>query len=86
MVRCHAKVHLGNVPNELIEFTDEEERAQDAVDASELELAPKYEALGKIRKLETIPRRIRENLIALGIKDQVVIDEDAAIAVERDKL
>ena len=36
--------------------------------------------------LETIPRRIRENLIALGTEDQVVIDEDAAIAVEREKL
>ena len=86
MARYHAKVHLGNVPNELIEFTDEEERAQDAVEAAELEKAPKYEALGKIRKLETIPRRIRENLIALGTKDQVVIDEEAAIATERDKL
>ena len=86
MARFTAKVHLGNVPNEIIPFTEEEERARDAVEAAELELAPKYEALGKILKLETIPRRIRENLIALGTKDQVVIDEDAAIATERGKL
>ncbi len=86
MARFTAKVHLGNVPNEIIPFTEEEERARDAVEAAELELAPKYEALGKILKLETIPRRIRENLIALGTKDQVVIDEEAAIATERGKL
>lgn len=39
-----------------------------------------------IRKLETIPRRIRESLIALGTEDQVILDEDAAIATERGKL
>jgi hypothetical protein len=42
--------------------------------------------MDEIERLETIPRRIRENLIALGTEDQVVIDEDAAIAVEREKL
>jgi len=42
--------------------------------------------LDAIEHLETIPRRIRENLISLGTEDQVVIDEDAAIAVEREKL
>jgi hypothetical protein len=43
-------------------------------------------AMSKIISLETIPRRIRENLIALGTEDQVVIDEDAAIAVQRELL
>jgi hypothetical protein len=42
--------------------------------------------MDEIERLETVPRRIRENLIALGTEDQVVIDEDAAIAVEREKL
>ena len=42
--------------------------------------------MDEIERLETIPRRIRENLISLGTEDQVVIDEDAAIAVEREKL
>jgi len=42
--------------------------------------------LDKIERLETVPRRIRENLISLGTEDQVVIDEDAAIAEQRELL
>ena len=48
--------------------------------------AARKAAMDEIERLETIPRRIRENLISLGTEDQVVIDEDAAIAVEREKL
>ena len=62
------------------ELTDE----QIATAVSEYAL---YKAvMDEIERLETVPRRIRENLIALGTEDQVVIDEDAAIAVEREKL
>ena len=49
-------------------------------------LDAKAVVMAEIENLETIPRRIRENLIALGTEDQVVIDEDAAIAVQRELL
>jgi hypothetical protein len=48
--------------------------------------AAKLAIVNEIELLETIPRRIRENLIALGTEDQVVIDEDAAIAEQRELL
>jgi hypothetical protein len=40
----------------------------------------------EISRLETMPRRVRENFIALGATDQVIIDEEAAIVTERAKL
>ena len=86
MTRYHAKVGLGNVPNGLVAFTDEEETAADSEDAALEASAASRNAKYQIREIETVPRRIRENLIALGTEDQVVIDEDAAIAVEREKL
>jgi hypothetical protein len=71
----------GNIP-----FTEDEEAARDAEEAAwEADAIPRA-AMVEIARLETIPRRIRENLISLGTEDQVVIDEDAAIAVEREKL
>ena len=85
MGRVHVKAQFRAEQKE-VPYTSEEETDRDEVEAAAAALAPKYAAIGKINKLETIQRRIRENLIALGTKDQVVIDEEAAIAIERDKL
>ena len=56
-------------------------------DAEQAAIIAEYEvykaAMDEIERLETVPRRIRENLISLGTEDQVVIDEDAAIAEQR---
>jgi hypothetical protein len=71
----------GNVP-----FSQAEEDARDAEEAAwEADAVPRN-AMAEIRRLETVPRRIRESLIALGTEDQVILDEDAAIATERGKL
>jgi hypothetical protein len=86
MTRYHAKVGPGHVPNELIAFTDEEETAADSEDAALEASAASRNAKYQIREIETVPRRIRESLIALGTEDQVILDEDAAIATERGKL
>jgi len=40
-------------------------------------------AKSAITELETIPRRIREVLIAANVADQSMIDEDNAIQIER---
>ena len=50
------------------------------------EYEPIFAAQQEIRQIETMPRRIREALIALGTTDQVIINEDDAIKVERAKL
>jgi len=68
---------------EIVPFTAAEEAEQDAVEAAwEADAIPRA-AMAEIERLETIPRRIRENLISLGTEDQVVIEEDAAIADQR---
>ena len=69
-----------------VQFTDEEEKEFDDSAIAEASGRSKQIIRHAILKLETMPRRVRENLIALGTKDQVVIDEDAAIATERGKL
>jgi predicted GIY-YIG superfamily endonuclease len=40
----------------------------------------------EIALLETVPRRIRESLIATGSADQGLIDEEASILIKRTKL
>jgi len=85
MARHSVVVGLDNAVT-TVAFTSDEETEQDAVEAAwEADAIPRA-AKAEIERLETVPRRIRENLIALGTEDQVVIDEDAAIAVEREKL
>ena len=69
-----------------VQFTADEETEFDNLAVAEAAGRAKQTIRYAILKLETMPRRVRENLIALGTKDQVVIDEDAAIATERGKL
>ena len=96
MVRYHIKgIPTGRDPADFpkVQYTEEEEEAADVLLAKttkEVEAyiadAPKRAIRKAITKIETIPRRIRESLIALGTEDQVIIDEEAAIATERGKL
>ena len=86
MARIHTKgVPAGRNPSDFpaVPFTEAEEDARDAEEAAWEDDAVPRNAMAEIRRLETIPRRIRENLISLGTEDQVVIEEDAAIADQR---
>ena len=69
-----------------IPFTDEENATQNVLEAAHLADLPKQQAHANIQALETMPRRVREALLALGTEDQVIRDEDAAIVSERSKL
>ena len=66
------------------QFTQEEEEVHDAMEAAHIAGASARSAMRKIKELETLPRRTRERLAALG--DQYSIDEESKIATERGKL
>ena len=76
----------GNDSSKIIIYDDTVLPPDDELLAECNRLGARQVILNEIEQLETIPRRIRENLIALGTEDQVVIDEDAAIAEKRELL
>ena len=85
---AHVTTYGGKVVKDLDDDTDYWDVSSDPVKDTAKQTADinTQIALNKINELETVPRRIRESLIATSSADKHVIDEDAAIAIERGKL
>ena len=84
---AHVATYGGKVVKDLDDDTDYWDVSSDPVKDTAKQTADinTQIALNKINELETVPRRIRESLIATSSADKHVIDEDAAIAIERAK-